>query len=244
MPKGVYPRRPTQIAQAKINFALGHTPESRAKAVASLKANAESDEWRDRISKVTKVAMHQDDVRRRHLDGLASHSGYDYHPNPLAPVLHADALLVATQEYIDRFWSRVDIRGVDECWLFQGSGSKRSKSYGSFWYGERETKASRFALMITVGVELPSSVHALHKCDTPLCCNPSHLYAGDNAQNVRDRVERGRGGNSGRRLTRREAEIIRKLAEKGYDDHTLADDFGVSAKAIRNIISRRTWRKI
>jgi hypothetical protein len=32
----------------------------------------------------------------------------------------------------------------------------------------------------------------LHKCDNPPCCNPSHLFEGDAAENAEDRNLKGR----------------------------------------------------
>lgn len=42
------------------------------------------------------------------------------------------------------------------------------------------------------GRPLSSGEQANHTCDEPLCCNPAHLYAGSQHQNVRDAIRRGR----------------------------------------------------
>lgn len=50
---------------------------------------------------------------------------------------------------------------------------------------------------------IPEGKLVLHHCDNPRCINPDHLYLGTDADNVRDREARGRGGR--RRKRAREA---------------------------------------
>lgn len=89
------------------------------------------------------------------------------------------------------FWSRVDVRGPDECWLWIGVSTTR-RGYGQCgWYG-RSIPSSRLAWALTAQVVPPRHMFVCHTCDTPMCCNPSHLYLADHATNVRDMIARKR----------------------------------------------------
>jgi hypothetical protein len=57
------------------------------------------------------------------------------------------------------------------------------------------------------GAMPPSHVVIRHSCDVPSCCNPEHLQAGTQAENMRDAAERGR-------LARGDAHYSRKHPER------------------------------
>lgn len=42
--------------------------------------------------------------------------------------------------------------------------------------------------------KIPKGKHVLHKCDTPLCVNPKHLFIGTALDNIRDCFNKGRMG--------------------------------------------------
>ena len=44
---------------------------------------------------------------------------------------------------------------------------------------------------------IPDGLVVRHTCDNPPCCNPDHLVVGTQAENMRDRDERGRHGKAG-----------------------------------------------
>ena len=52
-------------------MAMGHSKESRTKAVSSLKENASNPEWRKLVSEKTTKRMRDPDVRQRHLKALS-----------------------------------------------------------------------------------------------------------------------------------------------------------------------------
>lgn len=96
---------------------------------------------------------------------------------------------------VERFWSKVDKSGGPRaCWPWVG-GWRDRRGYGMFSVQfvvggkSRNMFASRFALYLETG-EIGEM--ALHSCDNPPCCNPSHLRWGSCADNMRDAVERGR----------------------------------------------------
>lgn len=44
----------------------------------------------------------------------------------------------------ERFWSKVDVRGADECWPWTAYAD-RERGYGQFWNGEWLVGAHRYA---------------------------------------------------------------------------------------------------
>lgn len=95
-----------------------------------------------------------------------------------------------SQAVLDRFWEKVEKRGPDECWDWKASVT--TTGYGRFKITSYVTAcANRVALALSTGVE-PDGMQALHSCDRPICCNPNHLRWGTVADNVRDKVDRGR----------------------------------------------------
>lgn len=90
---------------------------------------------------------------------------------------------------IERFRALVAAGPRDQCWLWQASCKG---GYGRFKTSPYETViASRFALVLATKEEY-LHLHALHSCDNPRCCNPTHLRWGTPDENVQDKVERGR----------------------------------------------------
>jgi hypothetical protein len=95
-----------------------------------------------------------------------------------------------------RFWSKVAVRGPDECWEWQGA--KRAQgSYGRAYIGAVTYRAHRVALALSTG-DLPQRLYALHSCDNPPCCNPAHLRWGECAENMADAIARDRDQGFGR----------------------------------------------
>lgn len=95
-------------------------------------------------------------------------------------------------EMIARFWSKVDVRGRNECWPWTGG---LSNGYGLFSLSTGKKRrgfgANRIALFLKTGKD-PESLYALHKCNFPACCNGRHLYAGTPKQNTLDCIKSGR----------------------------------------------------
>jgi hypothetical protein len=85
-----------------------------------------------------------------------------------------------------KFWSRVEVKGPDDCWPWLGKPGEGG--YGNFVIAYRAYRAHRIALAITKG--LPSGLWSCHHCDNPCCCNPNHLYPGTCLDNVHDAIRR------------------------------------------------------
>lgn len=89
-----------------------------------------------------------------------------------------------------RFLSKVDAKSKGECWPWMGA--KNKLGYGKFKHLGTVLNASRVALAIKMDQPLfvLHGLAACHTCDNPECCNPDHLYAGTQSQNMRDRWKR------------------------------------------------------
>lgn len=76
-------------------------------------------------------------------------------------------------------------------------GSKDAKGYGYVRFEGKTQRAHRVAWTSANGA-IPDKLHVLHQCDNPSCCNPEHLFLGTNANNVADKMAKGRHGHTKR----------------------------------------------
>jgi len=144
-----------------------------------------------------------------------------------------------------RFWSKVDVRGPDDCWPW--TAGRGSWGYGQFWLSSlgRSPQAHRVAAHLGIG---PGHGNVLHRCDNPPCCNPAHLYWGTPGDNMRDRDERGRQAFGERigvaRLTAADVSAMRAAYADGVGTPELGRRFGVHTATAHRVVTRATWRHI
>ena len=85
-------------------------------------------------------------------------------------------------------WRHVDIKGKNECWLWNGGTFNRR--YGRFSLGGKSYGPPVIVFIVVHG-SVPEGQFVLHKCNNKLCCNPEHLVAGTNSENQRHAVTSG-----------------------------------------------------
>lgn len=129
-----------------------------------------------------------------------------------------------------RFWSKVEVRGVRQCWPWQG---RKVLGYGKIG----TERAHRVSYRLARG-EIPDGMIVRHRCHNKLCCNPRHLALGTPADNSADDVRDGRtlrGELHPRcKLTADQIEAIRTSGKKGAQ---LAREYGVAESTISRIRS-------
>lgn len=142
----------------------------------------------------------------------------------------------------ERFWEKVERGSPSECW--EWTAGCFTTGYGCFWYKGRNRPASRVAWRLTYG-DIPDGLCVLHHCDKPECVNPSHLWLGTNADNIADRNRKKRQARGERvgtaRLTRRE---VREIYRTPGSHKGVAEEYGVSLNAVREIRIGKTWRHV
>lgn len=128
-----------------------------------------------------------------------------------------------------RFWSKVEVRGDDECWEWQAHRDR--DGYGKFKLLGGMVLAHRVAWLLTH--DDPGEKHVLHTCDNPPCVNPRHLYLGTHTDNMRDAGK----------LTYENVEDIRARLARGETYRVIAADYGVVVATISHIATGRNWKE-
>jgi len=131
------------------------------------------------------------------------------------------------------FWSLVQ-KGND-CWIWQGA---TRRGYGK--YGKHGVAAHRVMWTLIRG-PIPEGLHVLHRCDTPLCVRPDHLFLGTHAINHADKAQKGRakrisGGRA--RLTPADWQAAKAHLAAGESCAAVAKRYGVTRQAIVNRLRR------
>lgn len=130
------------------------------------------------------------------------------------------------------------------CWIW--TACLGTYGYGRFQGVTETQQAHRYSWEIYNG-PIPVGQIVCHRCDTPACVNPDHLFVGTDADNVADKVAKGRqtrGENHvGSVLTEAQVRKIRRLYASGNTSYRkLASRYGVGTMTISHLIRRETWK--
>lgn len=131
---------------------------------------------------------------------------------------------------------------MSDCVRWKGRPS--SSGYGR----KGQTLAHRYVWALANG-PIPKGMQVLHRCDNRMCVNVEHLFLGDNAANVADKVAKGRqsrlAGEKHPLARLKEADVLRIRSLHGVKtQRALAAEYGVSCAAINSIQQRKLWRHV
>jgi hypothetical protein len=90
-----------------------------------------------------------------------------------------------------RFWTKV--RKTRGCWFW--TATKNNMGYGLFQFAINGKHGKRLAHRLSYAATngpIPDGLCVLHKCDTPACVKPAHLFCGTKKDNYADMVAKGR----------------------------------------------------
>lgn len=154
------------------------------------------------------------------------------------------------EKSVEVMWSRIDKNGPNGCWIY--SGQINSKGYGAFTYNGKPMVAVHRFIYQQVHGPIPRNVFCLHKCDTPRCCNPDHIFLGDDAANHADMVRKRRHahGETNKRSKLTEAQVLEIRANpprlgRGFREiNEYAARYGVSVGTIYCSMTGRTWKHL
>ncbi len=144
-----------------------------------------------------------------------------------------------TRAIRDTAWlkARVNVDPMTGCWEWNLARTRLGYGY----YGDatgpkhKTSKAHRLAFELAFG-HLPPAV--LHRCDNPPCCNPAHLQAGTQRDNIRDMLTKGR---ARARVSWEQVDEIRTALAHGAVARRLAESYGVNEALISRIKTGTSW---
>lgn len=135
------------------------------------------------------------------------------------------------------------------CWLYAGNSTNGYPLV--FVHGKRRT-VHRAAWELLRG-PIPVGMFVCHRCDTPACWNPDHLFLGSPAENFHDMRRKGRANAPPRRLgsASRHAKLIESDIpvicadyERGQTTRQIAAEYGVSLRTIGDVLNGRGWKHV
>lgn len=156
------------------------------------------------------------------------------------------------EKRLDAFLSKIDfVPDANGC--FNWKACTIPTGYGKIYYKGKYCYAHQAAYDAFVA-PVTNSLHVLHYCDNPSCCNPAHLWLGTHFDNMRDRDKKGRTyfraenlegeNNYTSKLTCDKVRQIRVLRDMGKKNCELAKLFNVTASCISSVVLRKSWKHV
>lgn len=150
-------------------------------------------------------------------------------------------------KYLKRFEDKFEPEAISGCWIWMAY--RDSSGYGrirSIATGKKVTYAHRVSYELYRG-PFDKNLCVLHKCDTPACCNPTHLFLGTRIDNMLDKKIKGRGkkpkgsANQFSKINDKDVDSMKQLYKTGrFTQQQLGVKFKVSRSLISHILTGRT----
>jgi hypothetical protein len=146
---------------------------------------------------------------------------------------------------LEKFHANYEIVTESGCWIWKGSSYRAG--YGQFRYSNIIIGAHRFSFMTFKG-EIPENHFVCHKCDTPSCVNPDHLFCGtvhENFKDMRIKKRNAIGAKNGRsKLTEYDIVNIRKLKVRRGDTARICRIYGICYRTYYRIRYGQLWKDV
>lgn len=157
-----------------------------------------------------------------------------------------------TQTLEERFWSKVDKKGDDECWIWTGNADKQGygRIGGGLKYDHRGLIATHVAWLIGHGSLPPADKVVMHTCDNPSCVNfLKHLKLGTHKDNSQDCINKKRhrygSKHHNSKLTEEQVWEIRSKLQHKHTPADIAKKFDVNIHTIYRILyNRNAWKHV
>lgn len=157
--------------------------------------------------------------------------------------------------FVDRFWSKVDRRGIDDCWLWMAAVA--DTGYGVLGFGSDKILAAHRVSWELKNGPIGNGAYVLHRCDDRYapgdttyrrCVNDAHLWLGDAAANMADMAQKGRSQRGERhvfsKLTDETVREARRRIAAGEAQFLIAADLKVSKQTISDVKRGDVWRHV
>lgn len=140
------------------------------------------------------------------------------------------------------FAHRVAFVPESGCWLFEGAWT--SAHYGNVGYEGHNWLAHRLSFVLLGGELAPDDV-LCHRCDTPACLNPAHLFVGSFADNSQDMARKERHMHGERHhMARLTVAAVLEIRRSPLSDEELALQFGVCRATVTYARNGKTWKQV
>lgn len=144
-----------------------------------------------------------------------------------------------SDDYVEK---RTVVIAESGCWIWMLSTVRGG--YGKVSIDGKSHTAHR-AIWEKKNGPVPSGLILCHRCDTPSCVNPDHLFVGTHSDNSLDMVTKNRAakgekiGNS--KLT---SDVVGKIRSMTGTYKSIGEAFGISESAVWYVRNNVTWRHI
>lgn len=124
------------------------------------------------------------------------------------------------------------------CWIWQGNFTR--DGYPVFTIGRKQHRVHRVAYEL-FKKPIRGNNFVCHKCDTPSCVNPQHLFQGSPKDNTLDMIRKGRAnlprdlGHWKTKISHAERVAVMEMRQSGLTLKEIANKYGVSFQCISAI---------
>lgn len=145
---------------------------------------------------------------------------------------------------IERFEEKFMPEPNSGCWLWLACVSNRT-GYGKFGLAKDDEVGAHRASWRLYRGDIPLGMVVMHKCDVRICVNPDHLKLGTQADNIADKMAKGREARGTRVCTAKLTDdLVRKIRADPRTLDVISSEYGMDRNHIWRIRRRISWKHV